>query len=384
MRAGLREKVKCKTKEDFVGTKLKGKNESFGEKILTYLTTEELVELYEFITKIKISSDARTNRSWLLQRLKQIETKKVLLESEYIHSLLPKKLTQLVSFFESSLRDLDMIDLTKICKEINREDLLKEGMRKQEMMRKIRQNISILKIINSKSFKDALRPKIASQRDVRKIGSNIRIYLRKDIEENRRKIEELSSSIRNVFNNITVINRKIDNIDKKLEDVEKIFDIEPTLNLSKYLEVLNEEFGLIDSDISTEIFNEIDAKLRVRLNIDNRTYFLGGLQLLVLFYLMRHKNELKWKPKFDVFYDALKEEFDKVQVIENQAEIPALRERVCKRLSITDDIFDNFLLEAWNKDYVKLDIGSPIGRFNVKYLVTSQGQHFFYVKLLKR
>lgn len=67
--------------------------------------------------------------------------------------------------------------------------------------------------------------------------------------------------------------------------------------------------------------------------------------------------------------------------MEDQAEIPTLRKHVCQRMGISDEIFDELLIDASEKDYVKLDVGRPIGEYDVKYLTTKDGLKFYYAKL---
>jgi hypothetical protein len=93
-------------------------------------------------------------------------------------------------------------------------------------------------------------------------------------------------------------------------------------------------------------------------------------------------KDMEWKPNFEEFLKAIKEEIPKIQILPNQAEIPTLRERVSQKLGISESIFDEQLIEAWKRGYVKLDVGAPIGRENVKYLKYGQSS-FFYVKLLR-
>lgn len=338
---------------------------------LQLLKDEELEELYRSFGK----KDALEgySRAFIIKKIDRSIDLKTLLENDYAVRLLLDKMGDLVSLFEAYIRRLDIGDLTKMYRQFGKEKPLKEDMKKSEIVKDMFVNIPLLELMKSKLLRERLKPKYVSVSDIK--------TLRKEIESTKTNTERLSSNLGLISTRIASMDHDLKGLSEKLESVEDLFNVGATPDLLSYLKAFYDEAVLMDERLSPESFQSVSQRLQEKLKIDQRTFMLKGIELLVAHYFLTRTKSLLWKPSLESFMKILKEEFEKVKMVGDQAEIPKLRTFVTRRMGISDVMFDHMLESAWKEDRVKLDVGAPIGEYDVKYLVTEDGNKFYYVKL---
>lgn len=337
------------------------------KRFLQLLGDEELKELYHTLGK----TVEGYSRAFVIDE-RSIDPKD-LAKNDYAFRLLLDKMDKVLGFIEASISKLDRNDLIKICKQLGREKIVREDMKKSQLVKAIFANIPVLELLKTKHLQDRLKPKYLSTSDIKS--------LRKEIESLRTDTDHLSSDLRFVSERISSMNHDLKGVSMRLKSVEDLFSVRATPDLLTYLKAFYEEALSMEEKLSPESFQNISQRLQKKLGIDQRTFILKGIELLLAHYLLTQTKLLLWKPSFEDFMTVIKEEFEKVKIAGEQAEIPKLRSHVTRRMGISDEMFDSMLIDAWKEDQVKLDVGAPIGEYDVKYLVTEDGNKFYYVKL---
>lgn len=283
------------------------------------------------------------------------------------------KLDVASSFFEKSITQLERADLVKICKDFGIDKLIREDAKKSDIVKTLLGNVSTIEVLKNKLILQRLRPKYISTLDIRS--------LKKELEFLKTEVSDVSDNIRSLSDKIWTVDNEMKELSVRLKSVEGIFEVGSAPDLQTYLKALYEEAVALGEKPSPDSFHGIAERLQRKLGIDERTFILKGVELLLAHYFLSHVRDLPWKPAFEEFLKVVREEFDKVKITGDQAEIPKLRTNVTRRMGISDEMFDNLLVNAWKEAYVKLDVGAPIGEYDVKYLVTPEGNKFYYVKL---
>jgi hypothetical protein len=341
------------------------------KRLLQLLSDEELRKLC--LPLGKKETIERYTRAFLIEKIQRSMGLEEILRNKQISQLLLDKIDRALHFIEASVGRLDRDDLIKICKQLGKEEIVKENMKKSQIVRTIFANLSILELLKSKHLQERLKPKYLSISDFKS--------LRKEIESLKADIDHLSSDLGFVSQRISTMNYDLKDLSVRLKSVENLFSVEASPDLLAYLRAFYEEALSIEDKLTPESMRDVSQRLQKKLGIDQRTFILKGIELLLTHYLLTQTKFLLWKPAPEDFMKILKEEFEKIKIAGEQAEIPKLRSRVTKRMSISDEMFDQMLIEAWKEDRVKLDVGAPIGEYDVKYLITEDGNKFYYVKL---
>jgi len=340
--------------------------------LLQLLSLQELRELSLSFGEGKMARDA--TRKFMIERIaKAISDEDFLKNNSVVLSLLSKTGT-IISCFWDWLGQLEKSDLKKISEEIGEKGLVTEDIPKSQILKQIMANIPLHELLKSKHLNALMKAK-----SVPKISAKI---LEKELRALETNISSFSNDVKFLLEEIAVVKKELADVSSVVQSLEKRVDIEKVPDIETFLQALYEE-AISISEMTPESFRGVSQRLQKKLGVDERTLIFKGMELLLTHYLLTQVKLLPWKPSLDEFLRIAKEEFEKVKITGDQAEIPTLRERVSKRMSISDQLFDELLIEAWKKDYVKLDVGAPIGEYNVKYLTTEEGRKFFYVKLKK-
>lgn len=282
---------------------------------------------------------------------------------------------QLSSIFESMVSGLDKKSITQICKELGKNEIAK-SRKKSEVVETLVAEVPFSKIWQSRHLREKLKPKLTAVNDLRRIKTEINAMGKMMQELDQRHTEKTLASIQEST-------YKIQQILTELQKIRSLFKTDKLTDLETYLQAFYEQALETEGPLSAESLQHAGKRLLEKLSMDEWMFTLRGLELLLLHYFLSQVKTLKWQPSLETFMQVVREEFENVKVIGEQAEIPTLRENVCARMGISEEIFDNMLIEAWEKEFVRLDVGAPIGRSGVRYLRTKGGNLFFYVKLRK-
>jgi len=337
--------------------------------ILQLLSDEELRQAYSSTATRELADSA--TRAFIIEKILDEVPTDDLLRADNLRELLPEKIGQLVSAFRSILMQFEKADLIALSNSLSKQ-LLTEDMRKDEIVDKILVGVPVSQIIES----EYLRKKLKSRKVER--SQKEEMLLRKGIGNLQKNLDSISDQIVD-WQQTTATN--FEKLLARVQSVEKMFDVGAIPDLYDYLQAFYEEAAGLGEKLTPDDFHEIDLRLREKLKIDDRTLILKGIELLLAHYFLTQVKGIQWKPPLDQFLKIFKEEFSKIQIIGDKAEIPALRDRICSKMGMSDAMFDQLLLEAWENNLVKLEPGAPIGEYNVKYLVTEDGKKFYYVKM---
>lgn len=132
-----------------------------------------------------------------------------------------------------------------------------------------------------------------------------------------------------------------------------------------------DSFDLINESLKSNKFSEIDI-------------FRDGLAVVIIDYLMKLTKEINWEINLDDFYQIVSEEIKSlVGSMTSSVKIPLIRDAVCKRMEIEPEKFDSLILKCRGKEWLLLEVGTPIGETNVKWLDTGRNR-YYYLKLKRR
>lgn len=196
------------------------------------------------------------------------------------------------------------------------------------------------------------------------------------LKKQERQISELDRSLKKI---IDLFDSNLKQIKSCPEYFENKFVVQNSDNL---LWALRKES--LDLTVLKEgSFDSIKEKLK-RENISDIDLLRDGLAVVVMDYLMKLTKEIDWDVSLDQFYRILSEEiFELKGTVNTIAEIPPVRDRVCRRMGISAGKFDSFLLDCFENNWVRLEVGTPIGKTDVEWLDTGKNR-FYYVKLIRK
>jgi hypothetical protein len=340
--------------------------------LLQLLSIEELRELALSFGEHKIAQNA--TRKFLIERISgAISDEDLLKQRSVVLSLLAKSGAIIDSFWDW-IQKLEKDDLRKVCEDVEKKELVKEDATRSQILKHIMADIPLSELLKSKHLSGLMKAKSAPKMSAK--------LLEKEVKALETSISSFSNDVKALSEEIAVVKKELVDISSQVRSLEKRVDVEKAPDIEALLRALHEE-AISIGEINPESFRGVSERLQKKLGVDERTLVFKGMELLLTHYLLAQVRLLPWKPSLDEFLRIVNEEFERVKITGNQAEIPALREHVGNRMNISDQLFDALLTEAWKKDYVKLDVGAPIGEYNVKYLTTEEGRKFFYVKLKK-
>ena len=319
-----------------------------------------------------LSEDA--SKSFIIEKIVNKVSAEELIQNRLLIFKMVEKINDLFSVFEIMLSSLKYEDLIQICRDMNRSDL--ESIKsKSNLIERMITEMPLSEIWKTKTMQRQFKPKPASTYSLKR--------MRADINALKKTIQELSEHQVNLISSISKI---ADNLQRFSLDMQKLanrLELNDLTDLETYLYAFYEQSLEIQKQISPEQLANASKEMPKKLDVDRWNFLIRGLEIMVLHYLLSQVKNLLWKPSFDDFLRITRKEFEKIKGVDGRAEIPVLREHVCRIMNISDEMFDNLLIDAWEKGLVRLDVGAPIGRLDVKYLKTKEGNLFYYVKFLE-
>jgi len=339
--------------------------------LLWFLTRDELKQLYASLGGNESFNE--WSRGFLIKKIRGMINPLDLFENKTVAPLLLDRIIQIIIFIEKTIQNMEKSDLLKIYQKITSKDLTQRGdLKKSEIVQQILDEIPINVIIKNKFFRNRLKPKYVTISDIKSI--------KKDLEDLNTQLNWISNIIRLVSNRTYSSDEALKLILERVDSLNNIFETGENPDLETYLKALYEEAIHITEKPSPTLFRDIDKRLQRKLGISERIFTLKGMQLLLIHYLLSEIKKLSWQPRFEDFVKVLKDELNKESRIKERVDIPSIRARICKRLDIKEEVFDDLLEQAWKEDLVKLEAGLPIGEFNAKYFVTKDGKMFYYIR----
>jgi hypothetical protein len=240
-------------------------------------------------------------------------------------------------------------------------------------LEEILNKIPLGELVTNKRLLKRVKPKYVSVADIRSLKDSI---------------ELLGKETSSVSDDIGLLSDRVSSMEEsnkqtlvKIKTVDEVFETANLPDLETFLKIMYDESIRIGEKPPAASFHGLADRLRTELGVSERNFVLKGFELLLIHYLMSAARSLQWRPSLERFMEILKEEFDEEVPMKDKIDIPSMRNRVSRRLAIEGELFDEMLTDAWRKDLVKLEAGAPIGEFNVRYLVTPDGQKFYYVRL---
>lgn len=210
-----------------------------------------------------------------------------------------------------------------------------------------------------------------------KLLKNCLLSIEKLLKKQDQQISDINYSLKRINDNI---NSNQDKMLSTLENLKNMSNLENTENL---LLALRKE-SLSRMPLEQRSFDLIKESIK-KTDISDINLLRDGLSVVVIDYLMKMTKEIDWEISLDLFYKILSEEFYRLikGSMSTIAEIPQVREKVCKRMGIKAEKFDSLLLKCFDIQWVNLEVGTPIGETDVAWLDTGKNR-FYYVKLLRK
>jgi len=341
-------------------------------RVLNLMNLEELNQLYTSLNiGPHLSSEA--TEEFIVKKIVEKASKDSLLGNR---SFVLKTLDHhgmIASGLEKILNEFNRDTLVEIWKELKNAKI-PEDEKKPLIIQKLLSEISFDKIWKSRSLRKKIALKKSSKADFQKIRTQI-AELGEAINNAKKEYIERTSIALNE------INHKIETSEKELNEIKLVLKPPKDPSLQTLLKALYDQAIEIDGQLSAEIINEQENQLLKKLNTNELWLTFKELQAFVLHYLLQNVKNLSWLPSTETFMKVVKEELNKIKGSGGKAEIPKLRELVCPRMGLTEEVFDSMLTSAWNEGFIELESGAPITRSEVKYLVTKSGSIFYYVRL---
>jgi len=342
------------------------------EMLLQHFSAEELRQLYiQYRKEPTISKEAA--KDFILRKLIEEIPITSLFGDPKVSSMLSMEFEQLRALFKAHLLSLDKPDLDKICDDLEQSELAKKYKSKSKLIDRLLQNIPLHRILDSNVLRRLLMRKPVLKREIKKLESAIST-VDKDLQKLTEKEYEHFSHFVDIYEKLQRLLRQ------QQEELARFLRMKSSPDAMAFLEMFRKELVSLEKPLSPEKLCEIIEQVRSELQTDELSFTLKGLEIMLTLYFLNQIKTMQWQPDFQEFLHVIREEIPKIQILPNQAEIPALRERVIQRLGIDEATFDNLLIKAWKKGHVTLHVGAPIGRGEVKYLKYEQSQ-YFYVKL---
>jgi len=344
------------------------------KKVLLRLTKQDLRNLYfSYNIGPKLSDEA--SKEFIIDKLLEKVSPEDFLKNKDFLTEMIDQFDQLSSVFVEILSNLDKADLVKICKEVGKDEI-SQSRNKSEIIEKLVAEVPFSKIWKSKSLQKRLKPTRISSSYLKGLKTDINALIRTVKELEKRHTETANKSS-------DKIDKRIAQVMGELQSIKHKFEADEEADLENYLNAFYHQSLNTGDTLSAEKLRDINKRILDKLSIDRWAFTRQGLELFLTYYFLGQTKNLHWKPSFETFMEVVRQEIAKIKSIGERAEIPALRRRVCTRMGISEETFDNTLIEAWEKGVVRLDVGAPIGRHDVKYLRTKEGNLFYYVTLMR-
>lgn len=341
-------------------------------RIIEQLSTQDLRRLFLEYHKGAIISE-KPVRDILTDKILHEIPSEFLFNHPTVLSTMITDFALLDSFLKEYILSLDVSEIRDLYSELGMNAPSQEQKNKNKVVDQLLATTSLESVVESKNLRKWAKTKTKAERDLDELKSGFKTLcehtdklVRMNLD-NKYEMEELKRTLRQ--------------LSKADEQMEASFGMKSSPEAMALLQAMRKEMLSEDETPSPEKLIEIMEKTRVSLKTDEFSFLLRGIELMMTHYLLGQMRKMHWKIDPEEFMQVVREEIRKIQILPNQAEIPLLRERITQILGITDEVFDQHLLDAWKNGQVKLEIGAPIGRENVKYLKYGQTA-FFYVKVL--
>lgn len=249
------------------------------------------------------------------------------------------------------------------------------------------------------------------------VGLEYKKYSHKDLEKHlaiiksHKKTKKTSENVGNLVKEIEFVKMYISSIEKKMElQQNEIGDIKKTISdligimqsnhreIESYFDKLSKATQINSTEklvnalrnenlkltsFKSESFDLVNKSLKEN-NFSDINIFRDGLAIVIMDYLMKLTKEMEWNINLDDFYRILSEETKSlVGSMTSSVKIPLIRDAVCKRIEIEPKKFDSLLLKCREKEWLLLEVGTPIGETNVEWLDTGKNR-YYYLKLKRR
>lgn len=164
----------------------------------------------------------------------------------------------------------------------------------------------------------------------------------------------------------------------KMKDIEKQNELK---DMEKLLLAIHEEGAHIPK-ITANSLNQLKCKINEK-GIDDSTILWNGMATIILMQLMDVIHKIDWDIDLELFYQVVTDVFQENVNSLGSADIPDIRRNVCKRINLSKEKFDEALLQCKEKNWVQLDIGTPIGIKEPEWLDTGKSR-FYYLRLKRK
>lgn len=210
-----------------------------------------------------------------------------------------------------------------------------------------------------------------------KLLENSLLSIEKLLKKQDQQISDINYSLKRISDNINYNQNKMLSA---LENLKNTSNLQNTENL--LLALRKESLNLIS--LEQRSFDSIKESIK-KTGVSDINLLRDGLSIVVIDYLMKITKEIDWEISLDLFYKILSEEVNGLikGSMSTIAEIPQVREKVCRRMGIKAEKFDSLLLKCFDIQWVNLEVGTPIGEEDVAWLDTGKNR-FYYVKLLRK
>jgi len=348
-------------------------------RVLGQFTQKELFQIISSLKSVEpfiISQTAK--KDFIISKILDNFSFTDITKNEQVSQKIFEELQSTFGVFENIFTQLSMDDLEVICNDLNKKDIFETKKIKIEIIHELLINIGIENLWKSKRFRDRFTPKYITKTDLDTLNRNINSLKEELLTKNaidKNGYSKLMYQIEKMLKeDLSITKNEINKLNKK-------FTIENGSRFNEFLSLIYNESLQLNKKLSLEDLTNINSTIKQKFSNENFAYLLSGLELMLTHYFLENIQNFEIKPNKELFWEVLREEFNKIRQIGDRAEIPALRELVCARLGISEHIFDVYLEESWKNGEIRLDIGAPIGRRDVKYLITKEGTRFFYITL---
>lgn len=209
---------------------------------------------------------------------------------------------------------------------------------------------------------------------------------RKDLEDFRKEvlleIDKLNSNLVDLRDDIRGLDQKISEHSSRLTSLERLIDIPtekfPVQRLLKMMRKLNLDLrNPQDFDSGLQELLKSNAKLSEFIKMANVAITMSELNNLV-------KTKITWPEDLNLFYNTLKAEFEKT-VKETGPPVPIyqMKQIVKERLGISEEDFEKQLISCFKKGWLTLDLRSPIGEEETRFLEVD-GRRYYVIRSLQK
>jgi len=278
--------------------------------------------------------------------------------------------------------------------------------------------ISDLNLKQLKKLVSQVNKKISKEKKCKNASKTNRDALLNFLKDITINNEEIRNNFINILNDAMNENIQTNQIENKIVSIEeKIINLNNTIKTQndlvneKTIEIKNELENLTNKIISLTKYQENMNKLSVlpknikllihRLSqIEEYTYesieqLINNLRAdglseneihntLLLLSTMQVLNFQKILPmNLDLFYSKLTQLVNQISTTKITISIPEIRNHLSKNLNLDFNDIDRYIIACYRRQWISLELGSPIGENNPQHLVVDGGR-YYYLKLIRK